>query len=72
MDIKLKDMSGYEVIGRLRQNVRTQDIPIIAMSAYDVDMELMEEMNRNISIPFIQKPFKKDLLQKKIRAQWIF
>lgn len=72
LDIKLKDMSGYEVIGRLRQHVRTQDIPIIAMSAYDVDMELMEEMNQNVSIPFIQKPFEKDLLLKKIRAQWIY
>lgn len=71
LDIKLKDMSGYEVIGRLRQNIRMQHIPIIAMSAFDVNMELMEEMNQNISIPFIQKPFEKDLLQKKIRAQWI-
>lgn len=72
LDIKLKDMSGYEVIGRLRQNISTRDIPIIAMSAFDVDMDLMEEMNQNISIPFVQKPFDKDLLQKKIRAQWIY
>ncbi|NQT25483.1 response regulator [candidate division KSB1 bacterium] len=71
LDIKLKDMSGYEVIGRLRQNIRTRDIPIIAMSAFDIDVDLMEEMNQNLSIPFVQKPFEKDLLLKKIRAQWI-
>lgn len=71
LDIKLPDMSGYEVIGRLKQDIRTRDIPIIAMSAYDINMDLMEEMNTNAATPYIQKPFDRDLLRSKIRAQWM-
>ena len=63
-------MSGYEVIGRLKQDIRTREIPIIAMSAHDVNMDLMDEMNTNAATPFIQKPFDRDLLRSKIRAQW--
>ncbi|HDQ44517.1 MAG TPA: response regulator [bacterium] len=70
LDIRLPDINGTEIIGRLRQDVRTRDIPVVAMSGYEVDTGLLERMNQDTAVPFLQKPFDRDLLRRKIRAQW--
>ncbi len=55
LDIRLPEMNGYEVIGRLKQNKRTQNIPIIVMSAYPVDEKRLVDANLNAAIPIIDK-----------------
>ena len=32
LDMKMPKMNGYEVIGRLKEDTRTKDIPILIMS----------------------------------------
>jgi len=51
----LPGMSGYEVIGRLKQDRRTHDIPIIVNSAYHVDETRLKKVNENAVIPILKK-----------------
>jgi len=57
VDMKLPQMSGYEFVGRLKENVKTKDIPIIIMSAYTVEMEHMGDFAKKKAIPMVNKPF---------------
>jgi PAS domain S-box-containing protein len=63
LDMSMPKMSGYEVIGRLKQNIKTQSIPILIVSAYEVETEKFRQYTAN-AIPAISKPTNLDLLQK--------
>jgi PAS domain S-box-containing protein len=67
LDMVLPGMSGYEVIGRLKEDVRTADIPILISSGYDVDEGRLNKINREGAIPIIQKPLRADELKKKVK-----
>jgi len=66
LDVHLPKMSGYEVIGRLKQYKSTQNIPIIVMSAFQVDSEKLVQINLNSVIPVFNKPFDPDEFKEKI------
>jgi PAS domain S-box-containing protein len=63
LDMHMPKMSGYEVIGRLKQNVKTQSIPILIVSAYEIETEKFRKYAGN-AIPAISKPVNMELLQK--------
>jgi CheY-like chemotaxis protein len=65
--MKLPGMNGYEVIGRLKEDIRTQKIPLFIISAYDVDKERLDQVNYNQAFPVINKPFERDELREKIQ-----
>jgi two-component system sensor histidine kinase/response regulator len=67
LDIRLKESSGYEVIGRLKQDQRTVNIPILVMSAYSVNKQVLNQLNKHSVIPTITKPFEPDELKNKVR-----
>jgi CheY-like chemotaxis protein len=67
LDMKLRTASGYEVIGRLKQDRRTQHLPILIMSAFPVDKERLNQLNENAVIPTITKPFEPVELRNKVR-----
>ena len=67
LDIRLKKNSGYEVIGRLKQDQRTVNIPILVMSAYSVNKHYLDQLNKHSVIPTITKPFEPDELKNKVR-----
>lgn len=71
LDMMLPGMSGYEVIGRLKQDRRTHDIPIIVNSAYHVDESRLRKVNENAVIPILKKPIEPELLQEKIREMLV-
>lgn len=56
LDLRLPDMSGYEVIGRLKNDAQTNDIPILFMSGFDIDMARIQNQFRKTSILSISKP----------------
>jgi len=68
LDIRLKESSGYEVIGRLKQDQRTVNIPILVMSAYSVNKQVLNQLNKHSVIPTITKPFEPDELKNKVRG----
>jgi CheY-like chemotaxis protein len=67
LDMMLPGMNGYEVIGRLKQDIRTHDIPIIINSAYQVDESRLRKINENAVIPILRKPLEADLLNQKVK-----
>ncbi len=66
LDMKLPKMSGYEVIGRLKQDTRTMDVPIIIMSGYEIDPDRLDKVQNHSAIPVIQKPFDIESLKNKV------
>jgi CheY-like chemotaxis protein len=67
LDMNLPYMGGYEVIGRLKLDQRTSQIPILIISGYDVDEKKLEEVNKHSVIPNLIKPFKMIELRDKVR-----
>ena len=66
LDMNLPGMSGYEVIGRLKQDTRTHDLPILIISGA-VDEQRLSEMDIHTCIPIINKPFEADELENKVK-----
>ena len=57
LDMNMQGMSGYEVIGRLKEENKTKNIPIIIVSGYAVETGKIEEYMRKKAIPIVSKPF---------------
>lgn len=57
MDVQLPDMNGLAVAETLKQDPATQAIPIIAMTAYDVDAPQVKTISRTC-VGYAQKPIR--------------
>ena len=55
MDIQLPDLDGLSVAGTLKTDPETKDIPIVAMTAYDVKGEQARAITRTC-VGYAQKP----------------
>jgi CheY-like chemotaxis protein len=64
LDLKMPRMSGYEVIGMLKENAQTKDIPVLIMSGYAVEVGKLEEYVKKKAIPVVAKPFNIEQLKK--------
>ena len=64
LDMKMPNMSGYEVIGRLKENIETKDIPILIVSAYEVEIDKLKEYIKKKAIPVLGKPIDMGQLEK--------
>ncbi|MBN1521147.1 MAG: response regulator [Candidatus Aureabacteria bacterium] len=65
LDMQMPVMNGYEVIGRLKTNPQTADIPIIILSGFPVDSRKLDEMGTK-KIPVLSKPLDDSLLSENI------
>lgn len=65
-DMSLPVKTGWEVISELKSNETTQDIPIIALSAYNTpgDRDAGHEAGCNA---YVSKPIDSDVLMKNVR-----
>jgi len=66
LDMVMPGMNGYEIIGRLKQDKRTYQIPILIMSAFSVNQKQLEQYNNHMEIPSMQKPFNPEALKTKV------
>jgi PAS domain S-box-containing protein len=57
LDMILKDISGFEIIGRLRSNKDTLKVPIIAMSGHPEELIKIEDRQEELALVSISKPF---------------
>ena len=57
LDIRLKDINGYEVIGRLRSGRETRDIPILVITGYEEEAQKVSEYKDTMALPCLAKPF---------------
>jgi adenylate cyclase len=67
LDVLMPEMSGYEVLSRLKQTPRTAEIPVIMISALD-EMESIVRCIEAGAIDYLPKPFAPALLRARIRA----
>ena len=67
LDLTLLNMNGYEIISRLKQDVRTEHVPILISSGYDVDEERLGKVDSERVIPIIRKPLQPDELRNKVK-----
>ncbi|MGB3535981.1 MAG: EAL domain-containing protein [Microcoleaceae cyanobacterium] len=56
LDIKIPDISGYEICQRLKENPVTQEIPVIFISVLDDVVDKVKALNMG-GIDYISKPF---------------
>ena len=64
LDMKMPRINGYELIGRLKENIQTKDIPVIIMSGYAVEIDKLEEYVKKKAIPVVGKPLDIEQLNK--------
>ena len=64
LDMKMPKMNGYELIGRMKEELRTKDIPIVIMSGYKVEYDKLEDYVKKKAIPVIGKPINIDELKR--------
>jgi signal transduction histidine kinase/CheY-like chemotaxis protein len=66
LDMKMPGMSGYEVIGRLKENHDTKELPILIMSGYEVETGRFVEYINKKAILTLNKPADPEILRKTI------
>ena len=66
LDMKMPGMSGYEVIGRLKESHKTKDLPILIMSGYEVETGRLYDSISQRAILTISKPVQPELLRKMV------
>lgn len=64
LDMVMPTMNGYEVIGRLKGNPRTRNIPVLIISGHEIKKDLLEGFMKEEAIPVIGKPFSMKELDK--------
>ena len=67
LDVRLPDMSGFEVLNLLRLDPETQAIPILLCTAAVRDVQAQEPILRERGIPVLFKPFDLDELLRVVR-----
>jgi len=67
LDVRMPEMDGFEVCRRLKQDERTEKIPIIFISALD-DVESKIQGFEAGGVDYISKPFKEQEIMARVRT----
>lgn len=68
LDLMLPKLDGYEVARRLKGDPRTQNVPIIAITALARPADRMRALDAGCD-DYVDKPFDLESLEQKIRAR---
>ena len=69
LDLKLRDVDGYQVLRNLKSDPRTRDIPVVIMSGSLTDEELKEQRALALgAVRFLTKPFAIDEFVREISS----
>jgi CheY-like chemotaxis protein/GGDEF domain-containing protein len=66
LDMKMPGMNGYEVLGRLKENPSTKEIPVIIMSGFVSEIEKIQDYTKEHAVITISKPFNSESILKLI------
>ncbi|MCU0845968.1 MAG: response regulator [Spirochaetes bacterium] len=67
LDINMPDMDGYEVCGRLKQDVRFRDIPVIFISALTEALDKVKAFGTG-GVDYITKPFQFEEVEARVET----
>lgn len=56
LDVQMRDMNGFEVLRKIKQNENFRDIPVFMLSGCDSSADI-EEGVRNLAEAYLTKPF---------------
>jgi PleD family two-component response regulator len=70
LDITMPEMSGYEVCGHLKSNPKTQDIPIVFISALDQSYDKAKAFDVG-GVDYITKPFQEQEVLARVKTQML-
>jgi signal transduction histidine kinase len=68
VDVQMPEMDGYELVELLRGNRRTQNLPVIFVSAVFSDEYHHRKGYEAGAVDFMSKPFNPDILLSKVRV----
>ena len=66
LDLHMPDMSGFQVLEKLRENPQTKEIPVIFLTA-DKDTDSEIESFRLGAMDFITKPFIREIMLRRVK-----
>lgn len=66
LDVKMPDMSGYELCQRIKQNPVTQQIKVLMITAYDGRKEREQGFAAGAD-DYMTRPFEGDMLIRKVK-----
>jgi PAS domain S-box-containing protein len=69
LDLVMPQPDGYEVLRTLRADPRTQDVPVVVLTALDADEEVSRAFEAGTD-DFLRKPFKPAELIARVRGQF--
>jgi CheY-like chemotaxis protein len=64
LDLNMPRISGYELIGMLKENPETENIATLIMSGFAAEIESLKEYVKKKSIPVIGKPLDMEQFRK--------
>jgi len=62
LDLMLPNMNGYDVLTKLKNEKKTQSIPILMVSGFDIDEERLYKIDMNMKVPVLGKPIRAEEL----------
>lgn len=68
LDVQMPGMSGYELAKHLRGVKKTQAIPIVFLTAHDMDDQYVFKGYEAGAVDHITKPFSPEILRRKVNA----
>ena len=66
LDLKMPVMDGYQVIEKVKTNPTTKDIPIVVMTAHQIDRSRIDILG--LANQRVDKPFSAEDLARKVEA----
>lgn len=68
LDIRIPDMSGYEICGKLKSDRRTMDIPVIFISALNEVLDKVKAFSLG-GVDYITKPLQAEEVVARVKTQ---
>ena len=66
LDVQMPEMDGFEVAGIMRSHQRTQNVPIIFVTAISKETRFVQQGYRSGAVDYLFKPIDPQLLQSKV------
>jgi two-component system response regulator VicR len=68
LDMRMPKKSGYEIIGILKKDARTKDVPILIVSGYEVEIDRLKEYAKEKPLPILEKPLNINRLKSSVES----
>jgi two-component system sensor histidine kinase/response regulator len=68
LDVMMPELDGFGTLARIRQLDQGKDVPVLLVTAYDLEKSAMQRAYALSAIDYIRKPIEPEILQGKLAA----